>query len=32
MLHVIYLLEIKIETKNLAAPVGFQPETFAVPE
>jgi len=31
MLNVNYLLEIKIETKNSAALVGFEPETLAVP-
>ena len=28
MLNVSYLFEIKIKTKNSAAPVGFEPETL----
>jgi len=31
LFNVNYLLDIKIETKNLAPTVGFEPETFAVP-
>jgi len=31
MLNVNYLLEIKIETKNLSSTVGFELETLAVP-
>jgi len=30
MINVNYLLEIKIETKSSATPVGFEPETLAV--
>ena len=32
MLNVNYLLQIKIETKNTAAPVAIEPETLAVPK
>jgi len=32
MFNVNYLLEIKINTKKLAAPVGFEPETLVVPK
>jgi len=32
MLNVNYLIEIKMETKNSAPTVGFEPETLAVPK